>query len=311
MTGGYPGALPIVNGSSRYGLRIEGKGEYLANFLNTVRYGSGANALTGLTGSGGVLTLAATDTSGSMTIADGPASNPNSVRLGFIGNLGFTYILNAGTVANFGGLLVKQARVKLGNGLDMTGKNLRVGDEGLAVLALDDSATATMNQLVLVGDTTLEMGTAGGSGAVMNFTSTASAAWTAGKALTIVNWNGSLTGGGPDQIKFGTDATGLTATQLAQIKWTAPNGGADVSGAKILSTGEIVPPVTLITSPAMVNGEFVFSVVPADVAQTSVIQWATNLTPTVNWYPVLTNTGAFNFTNTLPYPEVFYRVLVP
>jgi len=106
-----------------YGLRLEGKAEYLTNFLDTVRPGSGVDALTGLTGSGGVLTLAATDTSGSMTIANGPANNPNGIRLGFIGDLGFTYILNAGTVANFGGLLVKQGRVKLGNGLDMTGKN--------------------------------------------------------------------------------------------------------------------------------------------------------------------------------------------
>jgi hypothetical protein len=105
----------------------------------------------------------------------------------------------------------------------------------------------------------------------------------------------------------------LTAGQLAQITWIAPNGGANVVGAKILASGEIVPyvpPPTQITSPAMVNGEFVFTVAPGVPGQTSIIQWATNIAAPI-WVPVLTNTGAFNFTNTLPYPEVFYRVLVP
>jgi hypothetical protein len=179
---------------------------------------------------------------------------------------------------------------------------------------LDDAATATMGQLVHIGDTTLEMGTAGGSGAVLNLANSSSVAWTAGKILTISNWNGSLSGGGPDQIFFGTDATGLAAVQLTQIKWIAPNGGADVTGASILATGEIVPnvpAVTEITSPAIVNGELVFTVVPGVPTQTSVVQVATNLMPPVYWEDVNTNTGTFTFTNSIALPESYFRVLAP
>jgi hypothetical protein len=307
-----PGCSLVVNGSTRYGLKVIGNNSWLDNLLG-IGGGATSNRMESLSGSGGVLTIAATNTSGQMTLSSGPTNgNPGLIRLGFIGDLGHTYILNPGTIANFNGILVKQARVKLGNGLNMTGKNLRVGDDGAAVVALDDSATATMGQLVLAGDTSLEMGTAGGSAAVLNLANSSASAWTAGKTLTIQNWNGSASGGGPDQIKVGTDATGLTAGQLAQVKWINPYGGGDITGAKILATGEIVPPVPAfsITSAAIVNGEFVFTV-PGVAGQTSVIQMATNLTPPVYWENVKTNTGAFSFTNSIAEPESYFRALVP
>lgn len=308
-----PGCSLVVNGSTRYGLKVIGNNSWLDNLLGT---GGGAtqNRMESLSGSGGVLTIAATNTSGQMTMSSGPTNgNANSIRLGFIGDLGHTYVVNPGTIANFGGILVKAARVKLGNGLNMAGKNLRVGDEGAAQVALDDSATATMGQLVLVGDTTLEMGTSGGSAAVLNLDNSSSAAWTAGKTLTIKNWNGSVTGGGPDQIKFGTDATGLTAGQLAQVIWIAPNGGANATGAQILSTGEIVPLVVnppTIGAPSLVGGNIVFGVVAGSPSQVGVVQSATNLTPPVNWINVVTNTGNFSFTNNANLPQSYYRVLV-
>lgn len=305
MGGSWPGPNLIVNGGGRYGLRIEGKGDYLTNLLTAAR-------LESLTGSAGILTIAATDATGSMTLASGPTGGAN-VGLGFDGNPGYTYLLQSGTIANFTRLLVKKGRVQLDNGFAM-GKNLRLGDDGPATVAVADGAGASMSGVILPGDATFEMGTAGGSAANLTFANSSGQAWTAGKTLTIVNWNGNAAGGGPDQIFFGTDATGLTAAQLAQIKWTAPNGGSDVTGASILASGEIVPyvaPVTEITSPAIVNGEFVFSVAPGSPAQTSVIQMATNLTPPVYWENVVTNTGTFNFTNSIALPESYFRVLVP
>ena len=311
--GDYPGAELIVNGIGRYGMRVEGDNNWLDNLLGTP--GSAAkNRMESLTGSGGVLTIAATNTSGQMTLSSGPTNgNPGSVGLAFAGDPGHTYVLQPGTITNFGRLLVKSGRVRLGNGFEML-KNLRLGDDGPATVALADGASATLSAVILPGDATFEMGTAGGSAAVMKLANSSAAAWTAGKTLTIVNWNGNAAGGGPDQIFFGTDATGLTVAQLAQIKWTAPNGGADVTGASILASGEIVPyvaPVTEITSPAIVNGEFVFQVVPAVPTQTSVVQMATNLAPPVDWQNVLTNTGTFSFTNSIALPELYFRVLVP
>jgi hypothetical protein len=72
-----------------------------------------------------------------------------------------------------------------------------------------------------------------------------------------------------------------------------------------------VPAVTEITSPAIVNGELVFTVVPGVPTQTSVVQVATNLMPPVYWEDVNTNTGTFTFTNSIALPESYFRVLAP
>jgi hypothetical protein len=61
--------------------------------------------------------------------------------------------------------------------------------------------------------------------------------WDSGAILYITNWHGSASGGGT-QLYFGSDATGLTAQQLAQIKFSLPGG---LSPAKLLATGEVVP----------------------------------------------------------------------
>lgn len=69
------------------------------------------------------------------------------------------------------------------------------------------------------------------------FANNSSIAWTAGKTLTITGWTGTAgTSGSAGKIFFGSDATGLTADQLAQITFTGYSGGA-----KVLSTGELVP----------------------------------------------------------------------
>ncbi len=310
--GEYPGAELIVNGTGRWGLRVEGNDNWLDNLLGTPGGSAAKNRMESLTGSGGVLTIAATNTSGQMTLSSGPTSgNPGSVGLAFAGDPGHTYVLQSGTITNFGRILVKSGRVRLGNGFEML-RNLRLADDGAATVFVADGESATMSAVILAGNAAFEMGTGSGSAAKLTFANSSGQAWTAGKTLTVSNWNGSLTGGGPDQIIFGTDNTGMNANQLGQITWINPYGGGNIIGAKILPTGEIVPPApsATITSPAIVNGEFIFTV-PGVAGQTSIIQWATNLTPTVNWYPILTNTGAFSFTNSLPYPEVFYRVLVP
>ncbi len=301
--GTYPGAQIIVNGSTVYGLRVQGYDQYVTNLLSGAR-------LNQLSGSAGVLTIAITNNA-TYTLNDGPANTACAVAVGFDTQGGNSpeYIVAANTlVTNFQRLVIKGGRVTLQNGLNMP-KNLRLLG---GTTAVPDGGAVTLAQLVFSSNATIAMGTAGGSGATLRFANSAAAAWTAGQTLTISNWNGSASGGGPDQIKLGTDATGLTTAQLTQVKWINPFGGGDVTGAKILATGEIVPitPPTVITSPAIVNGQFVFTVTGV-AGQTSVIQWATNLTPTVNWYNILTNTGTFNFTNSLPYPEQFYRVLVP
>lgn len=272
----------VVNGSGLLGLRVQGYADFLTNVLTGPRFSA-------ISGSGGTLTVAITNDA-TIDIPNGPGSS-SAVFLG-LDNVGSnipTYTLGTdASMANFAGLVLK-------------GGTARV----------DDSAAVTMQTLALAGvDAAIQLGGDGATASVLNFANSSGTTWAAG-TLNIVGWGGSATGGGSDQIKFGTDATGLTAGQLAKIQWINPFGAGNIVGATILSTGEIVPPLTQILSPALVGGNLVFSVQPAQAGQTSVIQCATNLTPPVTWVNVLTNTGTFNFTNSANLPESYYRVLVP
>lgn len=74
----------------------------------------------------------------------------------------------------------------------------------------------------------------------VNFAASNGTTWVAGKTLTITGWTGSS-----GRIFVGNSATGLTATQLAQIKFQV---GGDVWDAVQLSTGEIVTKYCLPTA---------------------------------------------------------------
>jgi hypothetical protein len=91
--------------------------------------------------------------------------------------------------------------------------------------------------MTLSGDAAIDLG-AGAS--VLKFANSAAATW--GPAiLTISGWNGSPTGLGQDEIFFGTSASGLTAAQVAQVRFLDPAGLApSLYEATMLNTGELV-----------------------------------------------------------------------
>jgi hypothetical protein len=74
----------------------------------------------------------------------------------------------------------------------------------------------------------------------LSFAKSAGENWAVGATLVIVNWNGNLFGGGSEQLRFGTDQSGLTPAQLSQIRFRA-GYPPDLYSAKILNTGEVVP----------------------------------------------------------------------
>jgi hypothetical protein len=77
-----------------------------------------------------------------------------------------------------------------------------------------------------------------GSRAQLRFASSSTLAWTPGALLTITNWNSS----GNMRLYFGTDSSGLTASQLAQVRFVNPGGmSPGFYGAKINADGEVVP----------------------------------------------------------------------
>jgi hypothetical protein len=76
----------------------------------------------------------------------------------------------------------------------------------------------------------------------LHFADSRSAAWSSVPNLFIQNWNGSLFGGGQQQIIFGNSSAALTGQQLAQIQFQNPAGLPSGNyPARILATGEIVP----------------------------------------------------------------------
>lgn len=77
-----------------------------------------------------------------------------------------------------------------------------------------------------------------GSASQLSFANSTSEPWTNGATLVIANWNGSSSGGGTEQLKFGTDQSGLTAAQLNQVRFLI---SSNLYSAKILNTGEVVP----------------------------------------------------------------------
>jgi hypothetical protein len=72
--------------------------------------------------------------------------------------------------------------------------------------------------------------------AVLRFANSSAVAWKPGALLIVTNWSSS------DHLFAGTDATGLSASQLQQVEFSNPAGFAPgACPAQILSTGEIVP----------------------------------------------------------------------
>ena len=290
--GTFPGPNPMVNGSGDYGLRLVGQGAHVTNFLYAARNGSGnANGLALLTGSGGTLTVALTDTT-TININNGPTA-ASAVKLGLDkeGGSAPTYVLGtAASLANFAGLVLKGGTA-----------------------SVNDASSVSMQTLRLAGSATINLGTAAG-GAVLNFANSSAVAWAAG-TLSIASWNGSLAGGGSDQIKVGTTAGGLTAAQLGQVKWIAPNGGADVVGAIQLATGEIVPPhvdATTIVPPSAPSTYF-SATFRGSPGITYSVKATDSLNPAV-WTTIATGTGTFTFSDnpdSLTKPQRFYKVVSP
>jgi hypothetical protein len=77
-----------------------------------------------------------------------------------------------------------------------------------------------------------------GTPAQLRFAASSAVAWTPGALLVISNWNNS----GNTHIFFGNNASALSASQLAQIRFSNPGGFPSGNySAQLLSTGELVP----------------------------------------------------------------------
>lgn len=103
----------------------------------------------------------------------------------------------------------------------------------------------TLGPLQLTGPLTNLVTFPNGS-SILRLANSSGQTWDSSATLIVTNWHGSATGGGDSQLYFGSNTNGLTAQQLAQIKFSV---AGESSPARILDTGEVVP-----------NQEFTFSI---------------------------------------------------
>jgi hypothetical protein len=116
---------------------------------------------------------------------------------------------------------------------------------------------AVLGRLLLSSSAALNM-PAGAS--VVRFSDSSAMVWTNGATLGIVNWGGSPSGGGSQQIIFGNSSSALTPQQIAQLSFSNPQGYAPGSYlAKILGNGELVPEVGVPLPPTAFSATAVAS----------------------------------------------------
>ncbi len=107
------------------------------------------------------------------------------------------------------------------------------------------NAVEQLGRLVLESNATIDLA---GSASRLSFANSSGEVWAGGAMLVISDWNGDPSGGGAEQLKFGTDQSGLTPTQLSQIRFDI---GTNVYAAKILNSGEVVPARLVVVRPSI------------------------------------------------------------
>jgi autotransporter-associated beta strand protein len=155
---------------------------------------------------------------------------------------GRTAIIAGALEAAGPGALAATAGIQVsGSGtLRLAGSGDRIGDAVPVQFTGGTFETAGLSEnagaFTLAGSATLDLG-AGAS--VLHFADSSAFAWSG--TLSITNWSGSPTGGGTDELFFGTTASGLTPAQLALISFVDPVGFAPGTyAATMLAGGEVV-----------------------------------------------------------------------
>ncbi len=160
--------------------------------------------------------------------------------------------VNQGTLklnGSAGAALNNVASVNLTGGTLLLGAANQINDAATMTLAGGTFNTAGLNEtlstLTLTTSSTIDLGDATTANAsVVHFGDSSGQTWTSngGDFLAVLNWSGSTSGNGSDQVIFGSSNTSLTAGQLSRVVFYNPTGfGSGYFAATLLSTGEIVP----------------------------------------------------------------------
>jgi hypothetical protein len=171
---------------------------------NNLRLRNNGNTTSPLTLSGSI--------SGAANLTLSANNNGTIILSGSNGYTGTTTITGPGGT----GTGTTAVRLKLGaagtiatsTGVVLAGGILDPGgfDHSMSVATLGLTANSTIDYVSGASD--------------LEFANSSAVAWTAGTTLNLANWNSAI-----DKLRFGNDATGLTSTQLAAIKFNGAGAG--------------------------------------------------------------------------------------
>lgn len=262
------GGTNLINGD----MSLEGTGGYsmtggllvVSNVVTSARYFSGAGRYGAtLTQTGGTARVV-----GALQIID--ISKYNLLA----GNLEAPVIALADSLFLFGGgQVLSNMSILLGgpSRLQMAAPSLNLGK--LAISEGPSFYYPTNNP-------TVDFGT--NISTLLRFAASRDVPWGDGATLYVENWSGSVNGGGANRLLIGTNQSGLSARQLAQVVFINPAGfAAGNYPARILANGEIIPTqqpaLAFISNPG--NVKLIW-------ATPFVLQTATNLVPPGLWADV-------------------------
>ena len=193
----------------------------LAGTANVTKSTAGTVTLSGSGTFSGVVTVDDGTLELSATSGSGVLAKVSSVVI----NSGGTLLLGASDQINGGALTAVTANMTLAGGtFDTWGFN---------------QSSKTLGTLTLSATSTINLGT---GASVIHFDVSSGQGWGAGSELVVLGWNGTIagSGGGTDELFFGTSTAGLTSGQVNQIVFVNPNGVAGNYSAEILSSGEVI-----------------------------------------------------------------------
>lgn len=218
---------------------IAGSGVWDITGTLLVTGGIGDSGTQSMTKSGtGKLTMTSSGTwGGDLTINGGTVELSGSAgKLG--GGSNTLVTVNTGGTLLLNGTNVDQ--VKNGNLVVLNGGTLALGPSMKSTAEVFSTLTLTDNSIIDFGSLA--------SGAILDFANSNAVAWTAGKTLSIYNWTS-----GTDHIDF-SSATGLTSTQLAQIRFYSDGGSTFLGTGSIVQSSpfDVVPVAPVVPEPSTV-----------------------------------------------------------
>jgi hypothetical protein len=213
-------------------------------------------------------------------------------------NLNLTYY---GSYTFTGGTVTASNLNIAGDWIIGDGSTNRISNPGFISLSHTlqiGNAVEQLGRFILASNAMINLA---GSASRLSFANSSGETWVGGAMLMISDWNGNLSGGGAERLKFGTNQSGLTVSQLSQVTFVNPGGfPAGNYPAQILSTGEIVPtsappPLAFTSSPDALI-----------LSWTGNYQLLTATNVTGPWTPI---TGATSpFTNAFVDPQRFFQL---